>query len=120
MAKILGLGGVFFKCADPSAYTNWWKTHMGVEPSEWGTLEWSNDGNAMTMMTPFAEDTAYFEPSSSPFMINLRVDDVAAMLEKARLGGAKITGEISDEGYGVFGWFIDPIGIKIELWQDTS
>lgn len=124
MAKILGVGGVFVKCPkdgmNPKAYNEWWKTHMGVVPSEWGSMEWENDGKAMTLLSSFKSDTDYFAPSEAPFMINLRVDDVAAMIEKARAGGAEIVGEVSDEGYGVFGWFIDPIGIKIELWQDKS
>lgn len=120
MAKILGLGGVFIKCTDTKAYCAWWKKHMGVNPSEWGSIEWKNDGKAVTLLSPFQADTDYFSPSIERFMINLRVDDVPAMLKKAKAGGAKIVGEISDEGYGIFGWFIDPEGIKIELWQDNS
>ena len=120
MAKILGVGGIFVKCEDPKTYKAWWKDNMGVVPSEWGSMEWKNDGQAFTLLSTFKADTEYFAPSSERFMINLRVDDVPGMIEKARAGGATIIGEISDEGYGVFGWFIDPIGIKIELWQDKS
>jgi len=120
MAKILGLGGVFIKCADTKAYCAWWQKHMGVNPSEWGSMEWKNDGKAFTLLSPFKADTDYFAPSNERFMINLRVDDVPAMLEKAKSGGAEIVGDVSDEGYGVFGWFIDPLGIKIELWQDNA
>ena len=120
MARILGLGGVFFKCPDAKAWGDWWKTHMGVEIKEWGAMEWPNDGKGFTLVSPFKQDTDYFDPSSERFMINLRVDDVPAMLEKARAGGAEIVGDVTDEGYGVFGWFIDPEGIKIELWQDTA
>lgn len=119
MAKILGLGGVFFKCPDTKAWGEWWKAHMGVEIKEWGAMEWPNDGKAFTLVSPFKEDTDYFAPSEARFMINLRVDDVPAMLEKARAGGAEIIGDVTDEGYGIFGWFIDPEGIKIELWQDA-
>ena len=124
MAEILGLGGIFVKCPkngpNPEAYNTWWKTHMGIVPSEWGSMEWKNDGQAVTMLNAFKADTDYFVPSKAPFMINLRVDDVAGMLDKARAGGAKNVGDVQDEGYGIFGWFIDPIGIKIELWQDKS
>lgn len=120
MAEILGVGGVFFRAKDPKAYANWWKAHMGVAVSEWGSMEWKSDGKSFTLLTPFADDTDYFKPSSAQFMVNLRVDDVAGMLEKARAGGAEIIGDISDEGYGVFGWFLDPEGVKIELWQDTA
>jgi len=120
MAKILGVGGVFVKCNDPKAYNEWWRANMGVVPSEWGSLEWTNDGQSFTLLSAFKGDTDYFAPSEAAFMINLRVDDVSGMIEKARKGGAKIIGEVLDEGYAIFGWFIDPIGIKIELWQDTS
>lgn len=124
MAKILGMGGVFVKCPkggpDPEAYTKWWKTHMGVVPSQWDSMEWKNDGQALTLMSSFPSDTDYFDPSKAAFMINLRVDDVPGMLEKARKGGAQIIGDVLDEGYGIFGWFIDPLGIKIELWQATT
>ncbi len=120
MAKILGLGGVFIKCKDTKAYQDWWKTHMGVTISEYGSMDWPSDGKAFTLVSPFKHDSEYFDPSKERFMINLRVDDVPAMLEKARKGGAEIIGEALDEGYGVFGWFLDPEGVKIELWQDKS
>ncbi len=118
MAKILGLGGIFIKCEDTKSYQNWWKAHMDVDISEWGSMEWKSDGKARTLLSTFKQDSEYFSPSKERFMINLRVDDVPAMLEKARKGGAKIIGDIVDEDYGIFGCFIDPEGIKIELWQD--
>ncbi len=117
MAKILGVGGIFIKVKDTKAYTAWWKTHMGVEVSDYNSMEWPSDNQAFTLVSPFKNETDYFEPSTERFMINLRVDDVSGMIEKARAGGAKIIGDINDEGYGIFGWFIDPAGIKIELWQ---
>ena len=86
---------------------------MGVDVSEWNSMEWKSDGKSFTLVSPFKQDSDYFAPSNEKFMINLRVDDVPTMIEKARSGGAKIIGDISDEGYGVFGWFIDPEGIKI-------
>jgi len=117
MAKVLGLGGIFIRCKQPKAYADWWKIHMGVNISEWGSMEWPSDGEAFTMLSSFADDTTYLAPSTERFMINLRVDDVAAMLAKAKAGGAKIVDEIERHDYGIFGWFIDPEGIKIELWQ---
>lgn len=117
MAKILGLGGVFFRCQDVDAYRAWWAEHMGVKIEEWGAMQWDNDGKDFTMMSPFKGDSDYFASSSHRFMINLRVDDVAGLIEKARKGGANIIGEIEHTEFGIFGWFIDPEGIKIELWQ---
>lgn len=117
MAKILGLGGVFFKCPDVESYRKWWGEHMGLDVSEWGSVEFASDGEAYTVFSPFADDTEYFNPSKDPFMINLRTDDARAMLSKAVAGGAKPLGEVTEEPYGIFAWFLDPAGIKIELWQ---
>ena len=117
MAKILGLGGVFFKCDDVEGYRQWWRDHMDVDISEWGSAEFPSDGQAYSVFGPFKADTDYFKPSDQPFMINLRTDDARAMLEKAVSGGAKAIGEVEEHEYGIFAWFLDPMGIKIELWQ---
>lgn len=119
MAQVLGLGGVFFKCADVEAYRTWWAEHMGVKIEDWGSMQWASDGKAFTMVSPFKGDSDYLNPSEHKFMINLRVDNVRALIEKAKSGGASVVGEIEDTEYGIFGWFIDPEGIKIELWQDA-
>ncbi|MDB2438178.1 VOC family protein [Hellea sp.] len=119
MAKILGLGGVFFICKDVEAYRKWWKVTLEVDITDWGTMEWKPDGKGRTMFSPFANDSTYLEPSKERFMVNLRVDDVKTLIEKARNGGAKICGDVEDTEFGIFGWFIDPEGIKIELWQEN-
>ena len=118
MAKVLGFGGVFFKVADPKSYCDWYATVLGVDITDWGTMEWESDGKGRTMFSPFAKDTTYLAPSEASFMINLRVDDVATLIERVRLSGADVIGNVEDTEFGVFGWFIDPEGIKIELWQE--
>lgn len=119
MAKVLGLGGVFYKCQDVESYRKWWAETMGVDVTDWGTMEWDPDGKGKTMMSPFAGDSTYLDPSSHSFMINLRVDDVRSLIDRAKAGGATVIGEVEDTEYGIFGWFIDPEGIKIELWQEA-
>ncbi len=31
MKKVTGIGGIFFKCKDPKAINEWYKTHLGFE-----------------------------------------------------------------------------------------
>jgi predicted enzyme related to lactoylglutathione lyase len=50
-------------------------------------------------------------------MINLVVDDLVQALEQVAAGGGTIVGTIEDYDYGRFGWFLDPEGNKVELWQ---
>jgi len=49
-------------------------------------------------------------------MFNLVVDDLEGALAQVKGGGAEIVGEILEEDYGSFGWFVDPEGNKVELW----
>jgi predicted enzyme related to lactoylglutathione lyase len=50
-------------------------------------------------------------------MFNLVVDDLDGALAQVREGGAEIVGEIEEYEYGRFGWFLDPDGNKVELWE---
>jgi predicted enzyme related to lactoylglutathione lyase len=66
-----------------------------------------------------AATTDYYDPSAQPFMINLLVDDMDAMLERVRAAGVEVLGR-QDESYGSFAWVMDPVGVKVELWQAAA
>ena len=120
MAEILGLGGVSIRCIDADAYRRWWLDYMDVDITAWGTMEWTHldDGPSRTVLGVYDNNTDYFEPSEQRVMINLRTDNVTAMLEQAQDGGAQILGGPQNTDDGIYGWFIDPEGYKIELWQE--
>ncbi|HEX8545779.1 MAG TPA: hypothetical protein VF691_02395 [Cytophagaceae bacterium] len=46
MKKVTGIGGVFFKCKDPQAINEWYKTHHGFDTSQYGTV--LNGGKSTT------------------------------------------------------------------------
>jgi predicted enzyme related to lactoylglutathione lyase len=71
----------------------------------------------MTVWSLFPRDTKYFNPGGASFMINYRVDDLDAVLDKLREEGVEIDPNREDLEYGRFAWIIDPEGNKIELWQ---
>jgi len=50
-------------------------------------------------------------------MINYRVSDLDAVLGRLRAAGATVDEKVQDEGYGRFGWAIDPEGNRFELWE---
>lgn len=124
MAKVLGIGGVFFKCKDSRLLGDWYRKwlNMPVEPEYGGaTLKPENmPARGFTVWAPFKDDSKYFNPSQRPFMINLVVDDLDAALKQVAEGGAEVMKETQEEEYGRFGWFIDPEGTKIELWQPPA
>ena len=121
MAKVLGVGGVFFKSRDPEGLGSWYQKWLGIEiePAFGGTCFFPEKlpQGAYTVWAPFSADTTYFDPASNPYMINFIVDDLREALRQVQQGGAKLEGEPEGSELGSFGWFIDPDGNKVELWQ---
>ncbi|MCF6192880.1 MAG: VOC family protein [Kangiellaceae bacterium] len=120
MANILGLGGVFFKSPDPEALAKWYQKWLGMELAfpygiSFKTENVPKHGNPV--WSPFKQDTKYFEPSKNDFMFNLMVDDLDGMLKQIKPSGCQVMEETERGEYGDFGWFVDPDGNKVELWQ---
>ena len=123
MAKVTGIGGVFFRSDDPKGLRAWYATHLGLGPSEDGSvpLPWRHaddpDRLGMTVWSPFPKDTKYFGPTQPMFMVNYIVDDLEAMLAKLREAGVAVDDRTEDTEYGRFGWATDPEGNRLELWE---
>ena len=123
MAKALGIGGFFFKSPDPARLQGWYAQTLGIN----GQSEEGNSfaifpsstmpENGYTVWSMFDSGTTYFAPSSKEFMVNLIVDNLEEALSQVAAGGAQVVGDIQKSEYGGFGWFIDPDGNKVELWQ---
>jgi predicted enzyme related to lactoylglutathione lyase len=125
MAKVLGVGGLFYKSADPAAARAWYTRVLGFEFQEWGGLAFqpadmaAKKGSA-TVWSVMKPDSDYPAPSTRDFMINLVVDDLDAVLARAKAEGVEPVKVMPDEGYGRFAHLIDPDGIKLELWEPTG
>ena len=120
MAKVTGLGGIFYKVADTAATQRWYLEHLGVG-GEWGAMFPFKGDNpeGYALLSPFKAETDYFAPSSEKFMINLRVDDLDGLIADLTAKGIEILGR-QDEDYGKFAWIIDPDGVKVELFQQIG
>ncbi len=126
MARITGIGGVFFKStSDHKTLAAWYARHLGLALEEWGgaILRWPDDpapDRGMTVWTVAGKSSDWFAPSASSFMINYRVDDLDGLLAQLRQDGIEIVkGPEADEN-GKFAWIMDPDGNKVELWQPLS
>jgi predicted enzyme related to lactoylglutathione lyase len=117
MARVLGIGGVFFKAADLAGLREWYSRVLGFDITDWGGAMFPPAGRGYSVWGPFAEDTTYFEPSEKPFMINLMVDDLEAMLARVTQEGVAVVGRQTMDKIGKFAWIMDPAGLKIELWE---
>lgn len=125
MKKVTGIGGIFFKSKDPKAVTEWYAKHLGLQTNPYGaTFEWFEEPDstkkATTQWAPFSEDTKYFDPSTSDFMINYRVDNLETLVEELKKEGVTFVDSIESYDYGKFIHLLDPEGNKIELWEPAG
>jgi len=121
MAKVTGLGGIFYKVADPERTRAWYRETLGIG-GEWGAaFRWRDEpqDDPFSLLSPFKDSSDYFDPSPSAFMVNLRVDDLGALLADLEAKGIEVLGT-QDEEYGKFAWILDCDGIKIELWEQLG
>ena len=112
MARVTGIGGVFFRARDTATLGQWYEQHLGIPGF------WSQDAG-MTVFAPFKADTDYF-PADRQWMINLRVDDLDALLNTLRAAGIVIEtrpDEWDTPETGRFARIHDPEGNPIELWE---
>ncbi|WP_417610457.1 VOC family protein [Owenweeksia hongkongensis] len=123
--KVTGIGGIFFRTKNPKETREWYGKHLGLAINEYGSsFETRNANNPdeinYTQWSPFAEDTEYFEPSEKEFMINYRVQNIEALVEKLRDSGVTIVDSIEEYEYGKFVHIMDNDGNKLELWEPVD
>jgi catechol 2,3-dioxygenase-like lactoylglutathione lyase family enzyme len=118
MERVTGIGGLFFRAKDPAALGPVVSGASGNRsgPADYGAKSWSQEAGP-TVFAPFAQDSDYFGRAEQQWMINLRVRDLAAMVEQLR--AAQIEVAVDPEVYpnGRFARLHDPEGNPIELWE---
>lgn len=114
MERVSGIGGYFFRAQDPEALRDWYAANLGIPRMESGG--WVQEAG-MTVFAPFPADTDYFGRRDQQVMLNFRVPDLDAMLAQLRAAGATVEDDVVEEGYGRFGYAVDPEGNRFELWQ---
>lgn len=121
---VIGMGGYFFRAADPQKLKAWYCEHLNVGggcgvdehglSNEW---LWINEGGPM-VFEPFPKDTDYF-PADRSAMINLRVRDLDDLIAQLRGGGIEVITkeEWNSPEVGRFARIHDPEGNPVELWE---
>jgi predicted enzyme related to lactoylglutathione lyase len=124
MKRVIGIGGIFFKCQDPEKVKQWYKTHLGLDIDEYGArIEWQQGEHSpkgYTLWSLFPDTTKYFEPSSKDFMINYRVENLEALVVELKKEDVTILDQIETYDFGKFVHILDIEGNKIELWEATG
>lgn len=126
MKRVTGIGGIFFQAKDPVALRAWYQRHLGIDVQAWGgaAFRWADEAGSptggSTIWSIGAADGQPFAPGRASFMVNYRVDDLAALLQALRDEGCEVLDKTDDSDYGKFGWVLDPEGNKVELWQPPA
>ena len=115
---ITGIGGFFFRAADPKALGAWYKKHLGVMPD--GYEPWMQTAGP-TMIVPFARDADSF-PLEKQWMINFRVSDLGQLISALRGAGIEVVTKVEWDTpeTGTFARIFDPEGNAVELWEPPA
>lgn len=125
---IRGIGGIFIYADDAEALTAWYTRHLGIEfqfePSERSCyrdfLLPPDTAYGRTEREVFAirqAETKRTDPARR-FVINLRVQDLQALLLRLQQTGVAISRSETYD-YGHFAWIEDPEGNLLELFEPT-
>ena len=121
--KVTGIGGIFFFTDNPQQTRDWYSKNLGLEINEWGScsFEFRNinkpDEVGSLQWCPFKKGDEYFSPSKKDFMINYRVQNIEALVNKLKENGVTILDDIATYDYGKFVHIMDAEDNKIELWE---
>jgi predicted enzyme related to lactoylglutathione lyase len=124
--RALGVGGIFFRSRNPSRLGSWFAETLGLAVVSWGQTQGTSFSpaempeHAFTVWSVFEQGTDYFGDEDQAFMINLVVDDLDAALLRVDAAGGKVLNEREEHDYGRFGWFVDPDGNRVELWEPPT
>ena len=120
MERVTGIGGFFFRSADPKGLAEWYERNLGVSrtPQSAEGEPWQQEAG-VTVFAPFKADTKYFGRPEQHWMINFRVRDLSAMMEQLQRAGIAVEIEAEDS-IGRFARLQDPEGNPIQLWQPAD
>ena len=118
MEKVVGIGGMFFRAKNPEALSNWYEAHLGVSPvpKDYDQSPWVQE-KGPTVFAPFEMETEYFGAKSHNWMINFRVNNLAAIVSQLKDAGIEVVVDPESYPNGQFARLHDPEGNPIELWQ---
>ncbi|WP_338243342.1 VOC family protein [Aurantiacibacter hainanensis] len=119
--KVLGIGGLFIRSADPAALAAWYRDHLGIgatesgQPTPDGEWVWMQEAGP-TVFAGFRSDSDYWQ-ADRQVMLNLRVQGLEALLERLSGKGIEASHREAMDGVGSFARIADCDGNPIELWE---
>jgi len=118
MHYVTGIGGFFFRANDPEALAKWYLENFGINlvPTDYSVQPWQQQAGP-TAFAPFPRDTKYFGDPSKNWMLNLRVNNLDALVTLLRQRGIVVIVDPETHPNGRFARLRDPEGNPLELWE---
>ena len=119
--KVLGIGGVFLRSADPARLAAWYRDMLGFNatesgnPTPEGEWTWKQEGGD-TVFAAFAADSDYWQ-AERQVMLNLRVSGLDALVTRLAAAGIGVSHQMQMDGVGSFARIADCDGNPLELWE---
>ncbi|HEY6445358.1 MAG TPA: VOC family protein [Acidobacteriaceae bacterium] len=117
MPSATGLGGVFLRARDPKALYAWYEQHLGLPHADEGGFVLPAERQRAVLAIAFFPQASKYFPVEQPAMLNFQVDDLDGLLDAMTAAGVAVDPKRESADYGKFGWFTDPEGNRVELWQ---
>jgi predicted enzyme related to lactoylglutathione lyase len=122
---VTGIGGMFFKADNPAELRAWYERHLGIDTGQPGVnFFWRREDEpsslGFTVWSVFSRESDYFGPGEQDFMINYRVNELDALLERLEEQGVSRIGSVEEYWYGRFAWIADGEGNRVELWEPVD
>ena len=122
MARVTGIGGLFFRAHDPEALNRWYGEHLGVVMLESRTYDdagWFQD-RGECVFSAVDLDSQLPGRLEKSWCINFRVDDLDGVVENLRAAGISVEPDAEPYPNGRFAWLEDPEGNRIQLWEPNA
>lgn len=113
------IGGVFLRAKSPEALYAWYEQHLGLPAADYGFSLPAERMRAPFILAFFPREAKYF-PTAQPVMLNFQVDNVDELLDRLAAAGVAVDPKRETHEYGRFGWFTDPEGNRVEVWQPAK
>jgi predicted enzyme related to lactoylglutathione lyase len=122
--KVLGIGGLFFRSADPARLAAWYREHLGFvateagQPDPEGNWTWAQQAGD-TVFSAFPADSDYWQ-AERQVMLNLRVAGLDALIARLEAAGIATSHREAMDGVGSFARIHDCDGNPVELWEPPA
>ena len=123
MARVTGIGGLFFRADDPDALNRWYAEHFGVielDSEDYDDPGWFQDRGETVFSAVSQDSDAFLGGESKAWAINFRVDDLDGMVARLRASGIEVEMHAEEYPNGRFAELADPEGNRIQLWEPNA